>query len=65
VIAQSPAYHDHQPYRLLLNFPDTTADGRFRRILVVARRPGGGPLTEPTAAAALAGGNRSFSPEGV
>jgi hypothetical protein len=24
VIAQSPAYHDHQPHRLLLNFPDTT-----------------------------------------
>jgi len=23
-LPQSPAYHDHQPYCLLLNFPDTT-----------------------------------------
>jgi hypothetical protein len=35
----------------LQRFSNGPANGWNRRILVVARRPGDGPLTEPTAAA--------------
>ena len=40
-----------------------SSDGRSRRILVIARYPGEGPLTEPTGYFRLAGGNWSSCPK--
>jgi len=66
VIAQSPAYHDHSPQRLLQNFPDTTSTvsgrlevrwtvtgGTDNEILALDWTESGGPEVQPFGAVLL------------